>query len=299
MKSLPTVDIGFTASAALKGIKDIKILQFRGDCQKFLVDLCNKLLHKCPLYYKIVKGASCLSPAVMLNPPVRTYRITSALEVLLDKKQLSSVQADVVKRDYLVFVSKQEVIDYLEQFTSSGDQLDKFFMNIFSRIVCASGGIGREFAVQLAALGVEVICWGVDEEDILEAAREAQAINDNTGKAHSYLCDVMDRNKILESFLPSMIDGNNGHILALSSVAGLTGVKNQAALCASQFAVQGLVESLAEELRVNRCNGIHITLAHIYPLVVSHQLTSKTPVRILPRKVSVMFRELLDVGVDF
>ncbi|CAG2056762.1 unnamed protein product, partial [Timema podura] len=64
----------------------------------------------CSFSYKIVKGASCLSPAVMLNPPVRTYKITSALEVLLDKKQLSSVQADV-KRDYLDFVSKQEVRD--------------------------------------------------------------------------------------------------------------------------------------------------------------------------------------------
>nr|CAD7430453.1 unnamed protein product [Timema monikensis] len=57
---------------------------------------------------------SCLSLAVMLNPPVRTYRITSPLEVLLDKKQLFSVQADAVKRDYLDFVLKQEVIDYLK-----------------------------------------------------------------------------------------------------------------------------------------------------------------------------------------
>nr|CAD7263704.1 unnamed protein product [Timema shepardi] len=55
----------------------------------------------------------------MLNPSVRSYEITSALEVLLDKKQLSSVQADVVKRDYLDFVSAQEVIDILKQFTSS------------------------------------------------------------------------------------------------------------------------------------------------------------------------------------
>nr|CAD7441523.1 unnamed protein product [Timema bartmani] len=133
MKSLSTVDIGFAASA-LKGIKDIKILEFRGDCQKFLIELCNKRLHKCPLSYKIVKGASCLSPAVMLNPSVRTYRITSALEILLEKKQLSSVQADVVKRDYLDFESKQEVIDYLKQFTSCVDQFDKFFMNIFSRV---------------------------------------------------------------------------------------------------------------------------------------------------------------------
>nr|CAD7204122.1 unnamed protein product [Timema douglasi] len=134
MKSLPTVDIGFAGSAALKGIKDIKLLEFRGDCQQFLVDLCNKLLHKCPPSYKIVKGASCLSPTVMLNPSVRTNSITCALEVLQDNKQLSSVQADVVKRDYLDFVSKQEVIDYLKQFTTRSDQLDKFFMNIVSRV---------------------------------------------------------------------------------------------------------------------------------------------------------------------
>nr|CAD7457967.1 unnamed protein product [Timema tahoe] len=82
-------------------------------------------LNRCSLSCKIVKDASCLSPAIMLNPSVKTYRITSALEVLLDKKQLSSVQADVVKRDYLDFVSKQEVIDYLKQFTSSDDQLVK------------------------------------------------------------------------------------------------------------------------------------------------------------------------------
>nr|CAD7261938.1 unnamed protein product [Timema shepardi]CAD7570237.1 unnamed protein product [Timema californicum] len=249
---------------------------------------------------------------------------------------------------HLIIGSAYAILESLFQFAKPPKM--KSLEGEIALIVCASGGIGREFAVQLAALGVEVICWGVDEEDILEAAREAKAINDNTGKAHSYLCDLMDRNKVLqtaqrikkeigevtilinccniptpetlsacvtqeirktmdvsimshfwllESFLPSMIDGNNGHIVALSSVAGLTGVKNQAALCASQFAVQGLVESLSEELRVNRCNGIHITLAHIYPLVVSHQLTSKTPFRILPRKVSIMFRELLDVGVDF
>nr|CAD7256426.1 unnamed protein product [Timema shepardi] len=108
------------APAALKGIKDIKILKLKGDCQKFPVDLCNKLLHKCPFSYKIIKGASCFPPAVMPNLSVRTYRITSALDVLLDKPQQSSVEAGDVKRDYLDFVSKQEVIDYLKQFTSSG-----------------------------------------------------------------------------------------------------------------------------------------------------------------------------------
>nr|CAD7403625.1 unnamed protein product [Timema cristinae] len=70
----------------------------------------------------MAKGTSCLSSAVMLNPSVRTYRITSALEVLLDKKQLASMQADV-KRDYLDFISKPKVNDYLKQFISSDHQI--------------------------------------------------------------------------------------------------------------------------------------------------------------------------------
>nr|CAD7463778.1 unnamed protein product [Timema tahoe] len=50
----------------------------------------------------------------MINPSVRTYRITSALEVL-DKKQLSSVQADVVKRDYLVDKLEESESQRLEE----------------------------------------------------------------------------------------------------------------------------------------------------------------------------------------
>nr|CAD7398962.1 unnamed protein product [Timema cristinae] len=58
---------------------------------------------------------------VMINPSIKTHRKTSALEVLLDKKQLSisSMQADVV--DYSDFVSKQEVIDYLKGSISSAN----------------------------------------------------------------------------------------------------------------------------------------------------------------------------------
>nr|CAD7567793.1 unnamed protein product [Timema californicum] len=137
------------APAALKGIKDIKILKLKGDCQKFPVDLCNKLLHKCPFSYKIIKGASCFPPAVMPNLSVRTYRITSALDVLLDKPQQSSVEAGDVKRDYLDFVSKQEVIDYLKQFTSSGSPLESPRMSPSQHFafVPVKRGDGRRWSV--------------------------------------------------------------------------------------------------------------------------------------------------------
>ncbi|GLG95611.1 Peroxisomal multifunctional enzyme type 2 [Gryllus bimaculatus] len=147
---------------------------------------------------------------------------------------------------------------------------------------------------------------------------------------------------ILEAFLPQMRKNNKGHIVALTSVAGLTGIKDQVPLCASQFAVQGLIEALSEELRTTKSsNKIFLTLVHIYPFIVSSDLAQDIRLRIpsyfgvidpkdaanqiitamrrnyaeisipryllylgsilrlMPRKVSIMFRDLLDTGVDF
>nr|CAD7394909.1 unnamed protein product [Timema cristinae] len=57
---------------------------------------------------KIFAESDKMKEDIMLNPSVRTYRITSVLEVLIDKTLQSSVQAES-KRDYLGFVSKKEI----------------------------------------------------------------------------------------------------------------------------------------------------------------------------------------------
>lgn len=46
-----------------------------------------------------------------------------------------------------------------------------------------------------------------------------------------------------------MIKMKKGHIVALSSIAGLTGLKNVVPYCGSKFAVRGFMEALNEELR--------------------------------------------------
>lgn len=66
-----------------------------------------------------------------------------------------------------------------------------------------------------------------------------------------------------------MIKNNHGHIVALTSVAGLSGQKEQLPLSVSQFAVQGLAESLLEEFRINRKDNIHVTIIHIYPFILN------------------------------
>lgn len=78
--------------------------------------------------------------------------------------------------------------------------------------------------------------------------------------------------QLLEAFLPSMTQRNHGHIVAMSSVAGLTGGRLQVPMCASQFAVQGMMESLSEELRaVTTTDNVRLTLVHVYPFIVSKE----------------------------
>lgn len=45
--------------------------------------------------------------------------------------------------------------------------------------------------------------------------------------------------QMLQAFLPSMIEKNHGHIVALSSLAGIGGLPNLVPYCASKFAVRG------------------------------------------------------------
>ncbi|CAG2061424.1 unnamed protein product [Timema podura] len=51
--------------------------------------------------------------------------------------------------------------------------------------------------------------------------------------------NLMSQFWILQAFLPSMIDNNHGHVVCMSSMCGVAGVKDMVPYCASKFAVSG------------------------------------------------------------
>lgn len=147
---------------------------------------------------------------------------------------------------------------------------------------------------------------------------------------------------LLEAILPKMKRNNHGHIVFLTSVAGLSGVKHQTPLSVAQFAVQGLFESVLDELRIEKfLRTINISLVHLYPFVVAdncrndirmripsafgiirsqdaarkiidgvrrNQLEISIPkyclpmchvLKLLPRRATLLLRNLFDTGVDF
>ncbi|XP_060815494.1 17-beta-hydroxysteroid dehydrogenase 13 isoform X1 [Bombus pascuorum] len=75
---------------------------------------------------------------------------------------------------------------------------------------------------------------------------------------------------IFQAFLPSMIQRNYGHVVALSSIAGIFGQPNLVPYCASKFAVKGLMEALYEELRsMNKEKPSNIKFTTVYPYMVN------------------------------
>lgn len=71
---------------------------------------------------------------------------------------------------------------------------------------------------------------------------------------------------------------NRGHIVSISSMAGLMGIPNLVPYCASKYAVRGYMEALHEELRLeNPRNQIKTTC--IYPYMVDTGLCKKPKIR--------------------
>ncbi|KAF5300241.1 hypothetical protein FQR65_LT09195 [Abscondita terminalis] len=89
--------------------------------------------------------------------------------------------------------------------------------------------------------------------------------------------NVMAHFWTLQAFLPYMMEHNRGHIVALSSIAGLVGQRNLVPYSASKFAVRGMMECLHLELRSKPNNKIRFTT--IFPYMVNTGLCKKPVIR--------------------
>ncbi|NXR51079.1 RDHE2 dehydrogenase, partial [Hippolais icterina] len=63
-----------------------------------------------------------------------------------------------------------------------------------------------------------------------------------------------------KAFLPAMVAANHGHLVCISSCAGLNGGIQISDYCASKFAALGFAESIDEEMRALKKTGIKTTI---------------------------------------
>lgn len=110
-----------------------------------------------------------------------------------------------------------------------------------------------------------------------------------------YQVNVFSHYWILREFLPSMVEKNHGHILTMSSAAGLIPSKNSSVYTGSKHAVHGFVETLKLEMRAT---APKIKFTTVYPTMVNTGLLKDCdvnrvqPIRHLePREAAV---EIID-----
>ncbi|WP_227394810.1 3-ketoacyl-ACP reductase [Jeotgalibacillus aurantiacus] len=144
----------------------------------------------------------------------------------------------------------------------------------------------------LNEIGATVVTAAADvsqEQDITRAVKEVEdklgqidvLINNAGVGAYGNFLDLTneDWNKVLQTnvmgivyttkaLLPGMIDRNKGDIINISSMSGLKGTKGSSAYSASKFAVNGLTESLMQEVRPH-----NIRVFAINPSLVETDLT--------------------------
>lgn len=81
--------------------------------------------------------------------------------------------------------------------------------------------------------------------------------------------------KTIKAVLPDMIESNRGHLVSISSVLGLLGMRGISDYCSSKFAISGLMEALHWEVADH---NIHITSVH--PYLVDNQMFAGLKLRL-------------------
>jgi len=90
--------------------------------------------------------------------------------------------------------------------------------------------------------------------------------------------NVMSQFWTLEAFLPHMKQQGRGHIVSLSSIAGVVGLTNLVPYCATKFAVRGMMEALHEELRMGPYKDL-IKATTVYPYMTNTGLCKHPKVK--------------------
>jgi NAD(P)-dependent dehydrogenase (short-subunit alcohol dehydrogenase family) len=184
-----------------------------------------------------------------------------------------------------------------------------------------SSGIGKALALQLLEKGARVAGWGLHKPDYkhknlffvktnvrnlqeVETAfqktqahfgEEIHVLANNAGLGYFGYLENMSPEQWNEIFevnvnsifytcrliIPQMKKQDFGHIINISSIAGLEGISQTSAYCGAKHAVKGITDSLFKELREF---GIKVT--GVYPGSVSTGFFNRAGVRPYPGPMS-------------
>ena len=131
------VDIGVAAKAELRHCKvsERDIMQFKMECISFLAAMAAKIVERSPAKHNLVRFASSLLPASVLNSSTIAQRnFSGLLEILFETCNISSGIADSAKNQYIKLCEcSQEDLKLSFESYSPNNRLDTFYYELLGR----------------------------------------------------------------------------------------------------------------------------------------------------------------------
>ena len=181
-----------------------------------------------------------------------------------------------------------------------GRELSKQLVSLGVRVVCwdINKRGADETVEEIKKLGGEGLALEVDVADREAVQRASEVTRDHMGEvtllfnnagimpckpfmkySKQELEKIFDVNVFaqfwsVQEFLPRMLNLNKGHIISMSSLAGITGTPNLVPYCSSKFAVKGFMDALFLETRQNHPDT-NVKMTTIHPFVVDTGLAQK------------------------
>ncbi|KAG7159942.1 Epidermal retinol dehydrogenase 2-like 4 [Homarus americanus] len=163
----------------------------------------------------------------------------------------------------------------------------------------AGHGIGRELGLQFARMGAKVVCLDINEANNTKTVTD---IKREGGNAWGYKCDVSSQEEVqevsrktLQEWLPSFLAAGRGHVVAVSSIAGLMATSNIVPYCSSKFPSFNPIttpETCAAKIIEGVCREEEVVC------IPSRDYYGHIIMGLLPREVRKAFLDFMDTGVD-
>gem|GEM_PF-6826146 len=126
--------LGFAVKAELRKMKEIKeseIKSFKDDCITVLKLICQKIITKSPIKYKLCRGITFCNPQLLSHSLSQALRrLEIVLEIFQEKKWIGSMECDELFKEFKDFCSKREVLECIKQFDRLNQSLDIFWYNL-------------------------------------------------------------------------------------------------------------------------------------------------------------------------
>lgn len=126
--------LGFAVKAELKKLKEIKeceIKSFKDDCVTVLKLICQKIISKSPIKYKLCRGITFCNPQLLSHSLSQALRrLEIVLEIFQEKRWIGYAESDELLKEFNNFCTKHGALECFKQFDRSSQRLDHFWYNL-------------------------------------------------------------------------------------------------------------------------------------------------------------------------